>query len=140
MRKIQSTLAALYRRQHRHDDAERASAAARANTETLAASLPDGLIRAAFVANALAELPTSRPITTGQAARQRYGGLTAREREVVRLIASGLTNRAIAERLILGEHTIETHVSHILGKLACTSRAQIAAWAVAQGLAERQGS
>ena len=60
--------------------------------------------------------------------------LTGREREVAALIAHGLTNRQIAAKLVVTERTAETHVHNILNKLGITSRAQIAAWAVAQGL------
>jgi DNA-binding NarL/FixJ family response regulator len=61
--------------------------------------------------------------------------LTPREREVATLVARGLANRAIAEALVVGERTVETHVGNILGKLGFSSRAQIAAWAVECGLA-----
>lgn len=62
------------------------------------------------------------------------GLLTAREREVAGLIADGLTNRRIAATLVVTERTAETHVQNILNKLGFTSRAQVAAWAVEQGL------
>jgi LuxR family maltose regulon positive regulatory protein len=55
--------------------------------------------------------------------------LTPREVEVLRLIASGANNRAIAERLVTSEHTVKTHVAHILRKLNVTSRTQAAAHA-----------
>ncbi|MGF6884660.1 DNA-binding NarL/FixJ family response regulator [Nocardia sp. GAS34] len=58
--------------------------------------------------------------------------LTARERQVANLVAEGLTNRAIADRLTVSPRTAQGHVEHILTKLGFTSRAQIAAWAVAQ--------
>jgi ATP/maltotriose-dependent transcriptional regulator MalT len=54
--------------------------------------------------------------------------LTAREREVLALLAEGMSNAAIARRLHLSERTVEVHVSHILGKLALESRSQAAAW------------
>ncbi len=57
------------------------------------------------------------------------GGLTRREREVVALIARGLTNREIAEELVITERTAEIHVSNILGKLGLSSRTQVASWA-----------
>ncbi len=56
--------------------------------------------------------------------------LTGREREVVRLVAQGLTNPAIGEQLFLSRATVAHHVANILAKLGFASRAQIAAWAV----------
>ncbi len=58
--------------------------------------------------------------------------LTRRESEIAALVAEGLTNREIAERLVMTRRTAEAHVAHILGKLSFTSRAQLAAWAAAQ--------
>ncbi|MEV6099862.1 protein kinase [Nocardia sp. NPDC051981] len=55
--------------------------------------------------------------------------LTKRERQVADLVAEGLTNRAIASRLVISQRTAQGHVEHILAKLGFTSRAQIAAWA-----------
>jgi non-specific serine/threonine protein kinase len=53
-------------------------------------------------------------------------GFTRREREVAELLAQGLTNREIAQALVLSERTVETHVTHLLGKLGVRSRAQAA--------------
>jgi DNA-binding NarL/FixJ family response regulator len=55
-------------------------------------------------------------------------GLTRREREVVELVAGGLSNREIADRLVISERTAETHVSSVLAKLGLPSRARIAVW------------
>ncbi|MGN9913228.1 helix-turn-helix transcriptional regulator [Phytohabitans sp. LJ34] len=60
--------------------------------------------------------------------------LTRREREIARLVADGLANRAIAEKLVLSERTVETHVRNLLGKLGLTNRTQVAAWALKHGL------
>jgi DNA-binding CsgD family transcriptional regulator len=57
------------------------------------------------------------------------GGLTAREREVATLIADGMSNRQIAEALIITEGTTEVHIKHILNKLGFRSRSQVAVWA-----------
>src|SRR6267378_2361866 len=59
--------------------------------------------------------------------------LSRREREVADLVAQGLTNRAIAERLFLSERTIEGHVEHAFNKLGLNSRTQLAMWANASG-------
>ncbi|GAB3855316.1 LuxR C-terminal-related transcriptional regulator [Nocardioides maradonensis] len=63
------------------------------------------------------------------------GPLTPREREVLRLIATGATNRAIAERLVLSERTVARHVSNIFTKLGLASRAAATAYAYEHGLA-----
>ncbi|MGF6881370.1 putative ATPase/DNA-binding NarL/FixJ family response regulator [Nocardia sp. GAS34] len=57
------------------------------------------------------------------------GNLTKREHQVADLVARGLTNKAIAARLVISQRTAEGHVEHILRKLGFTSRLQIAAWA-----------
>ena len=54
--------------------------------------------------------------------------LTAREREIATLVADGLGNRDIAEKLVISEGTVEVHVKHILGKLGFSSRTQVAGW------------
>jgi DNA-binding CsgD family transcriptional regulator len=61
--------------------------------------------------------------------------LTAREFEVSRLVAEGMTNAAIGERLGLSPRTVGAHVEHILAKLGFTRRAEIAAWVAAMGVA-----
>ena len=61
--------------------------------------------------------------------------LTERELEVLRLIAAGLNNRQIADRLVISEKTVKTHVSSILGKLHVEDRTQAAVYALRHGLA-----
>jgi len=67
-----------------------------------------------------------RPLTRNTAGSA--AGLSKRELEVARLVASGMTSRAIAERLFLSERTVESHLEHILSKLGFSSRAQVAHW------------
>jgi DNA-binding CsgD family transcriptional regulator len=62
------------------------------------------------------------------------GELTSREREVASLLVHGLTNGQLAERLYISPKTAAVHVSNILTKLGLSSRAEIAAWAVRNGL------
>jgi len=53
---------------------------------------------------------------------------TRREREIAGLVSDGLTNRAIADRLVLSERTVEGHIRSILAKLQLTNRTELAAW------------
>jgi NarL family two-component system response regulator LiaR len=62
--------------------------------------------------------------------------LTGREMEVLRLIAQGLSNQEIADRLVVSEPTVRAHVSRILGKLHLASRTQAALYAVREGLTD----
>lgn len=68
------------------------------------------------------------------AGRARAGGLSRRELEVVRLIAAGLSNQAIAERLGISEHTVHRHVANILTRLDVPSRSAAVARAAQLGL------
>jgi NarL family two-component system response regulator LiaR len=61
-------------------------------------------------------------------------GLTDRERDVLHLIADGMNNRAIAEKLVISEKTVKTHVSNILSKLHLDDRTQAAIYALRHGL------
>lgn len=61
--------------------------------------------------------------------------LTGRELEVVRLVSRGLTNREIAERLVISERTVRTHISRILDKLNLINRTQVALYALRHGWA-----
>lgn len=71
--------------------------------------------------------------------REHQPGITPRERDVLQLVAEGLTNAQIAERLVISEHTVHRHVTNILRKLDLPSRAAAAAHAVRVGLAGEAG-
>ncbi len=62
--------------------------------------------------------------------------LTARETEVLRLVAKGLTAKQVAERLVLSHRTVENHVQNTLSKLQLHNRAQLVRYAVEKGLAD----
>ncbi|MDR7313589.1 DNA-binding NarL/FixJ family response regulator [Nocardioides luteus] len=64
---------------------------------------------------------------TGESVR-----LTPREREVAQLICDGLSNRAIAERLVISVRTVDGHVERMLAKLEVRSRTQIATWVLSR--------
>jgi NarL family two-component system response regulator LiaR len=65
--------------------------------------------------------------------------LSDREFEVLRLIASGKSNAEIAEILVIGESTVKTHISNLLGKLHVSDRTQAAIFAWQQGVVRRKG-
>jgi len=77
----------------------------------------------AVARNAIPEQAAS-PLSSGA------GLLTAREREIAALIARGLSNRGIADELVISPATAARHVANIFTKLGFSSRAQVAAWAV----------
>jgi predicted ATPase/DNA-binding CsgD family transcriptional regulator len=77
--------------------------------------------------NVTSPTPKSRPLTIEQ--------LTRREREVVQQLSNGYTNRQIAANLGMAERTVDSHIANIRQKLQLPSRARIAVWAVANGLA-----
>ena len=63
--------------------------------------------------------------------------LTPREMEALRLVAQGLTNQEIAERLVIIQRTVRNYVSIILGKLHVAHRAQAALYALKEGIVEQ---
>jgi DNA-binding NarL/FixJ family response regulator len=83
---------------------------------------------AAVARRLLRSLPDHRPYVAA--------ALTAREREILRLVAAGMPNKEIAAELVITERTARTHVSNILRKLGLRSRTQAALWAMREGLAD----
>jgi DNA-binding NarL/FixJ family response regulator len=67
---------------------------------------------------------------------QPAGALTDRETEVLRMVATGLTSRQIAERLVLSQRTVENHIQNTLRKLQLHNRVELTRWALDQGLDE----
>ena len=85
-------------------------------------------------AEAMRERLSAPPEPAPASAARPAGGLTAREVEVLRLISSGLSNQAIAERLCISEHTVHRHVANTLSKLDVPSRSAAVAQAARLGL------
>jgi NarL family two-component system response regulator LiaR len=79
--------------------------------------------------NLRGENPDSEPLFTE---------LTERELDVLKLIASGLTNSQIAEKLVISENTVKGHVSNILSKLHVADRTQVAVYAWQRGIVHRE--
>ncbi len=74
------------------------------------------------------------PATTVTASPTYPAGLTAREVEVLRLVARGMTNSQIAQELVLSEKTVATHLTHVFNKTKSENRAAAAAFAMRYGL------
>jgi DNA-binding NarL/FixJ family response regulator len=92
----------------------------------------DALLSPRVTRRLITEFARLRPTTpvTPEALRE----LTPREAEVLRLVAEGLSNAEIAERLVLSEETIKTHVGHVFAKLGVRDRAQSVVIAYESGL------
>jgi non-specific serine/threonine protein kinase len=93
-------------------------------------SLDEAIAEALELATLASTVPTAAP-TDAAAAH----GLTPREREVLRRVAAGQSNREIAHTLSLSERTVENHVLHVLTKLGVPSRTAAAGYAIRHGLA-----
>ena len=96
------------------DQLAEAIRAAHAGRSTLAPEAADALVRA---------VSAPKPVPT----------LTTREREVLTLMAEGLTNADIADRLVIGVSTVKTHVSSVMSKLGVSSRTEASATAIRRG-------
>ena len=132
--RIHCALARVYQQQGRREQADAERAIAGTIIETLATNLPNAQLRETFLSQALALVPLPRSPSPRKATKHAFGGLTAREREVVIQLAQGKPNREIAAALVVSERTVEYHVGNILGKLGLSSRSQAAVWAVEHGL------
>jgi two-component system, NarL family, response regulator LiaR len=86
-------------------------------------------LEASVARKVLAELsdPPQKPLTPDP--------LTVRELDILRLIAQGASNKEIAEKLVIAEETVHSHVSNILSKLHLASRTQAALYALKEGIA-----
>ncbi|MEU8955460.1 response regulator transcription factor [Streptomyces sp. NPDC048518] len=92
----------------------------------------DALLAPSVTRRLIADFAKQRTAPRHQSLR--LGGLTERETEVLALIARGLSNKEIAEHLVLAEQTVKTHVGRVLGKLDLRDRAQAVIFAYESGL------
>jgi predicted ATPase/DNA-binding CsgD family transcriptional regulator len=113
------------------DEATFAAAWAEGQAMTMEEAIAYALVGSKFSSSTEQPAPATAAL---RAAKQRFGGLTAREREVAVLVAQGKSNRDIAEMLVIELKTVEAHVTRILNKLGFDNRVQIATWVVNKGL------
>ena len=90
----------------------------------------------AFIESQMLKGMLSEMKPTGQPATSAAKNLTKREREILSLVAEGMSNREIAEKLVLSPETVKSHVAAILEKLNVSDRTQAAIYAVRNGLVE----
>jgi DNA-binding CsgD family transcriptional regulator len=124
----------VFRLRRERREARAAFDRARTAVQELAAAIPDDDWRTQFLEGADAIAPPPAPTSQARKARDAFGGLTRRERDVARLVADGKSNKAIARELGIGERTVEGHVANALSKLGFASRAQLAAWTVGKAV------
>jgi DNA-binding NarL/FixJ family response regulator len=103
-----------------------------------AAHQGQGFLSPALVARVVREFARTDRLARGQ--RVLFAQLTKREMEVLELLASGLRNRQIAQKLFLSEKTVRNHISAILGKLHANDRTEAALIAARHGLGPTDGA
>jgi two-component system NarL family response regulator len=94
----------------------------------------EAIIAPSMAARLVAEFRTLAEQAPAEPQQAPLGDLSERELDVLRLVAQGLSNKEIADKLVLSEHTVKTHLANILDKLHLRSRAHAAAYAVQAGL------
>lgn len=105
----------------------------------LAAVAHGEIVFSAGIASRVLSFFTTGP-DTAAASRRTFPGLTEREREVLDLVARGLTNAEIARRLVVSDKTVRNHVSNVFAKLQVAGRAEAVARARDAGLGTQQTS
>jgi DNA-binding CsgD family transcriptional regulator/tetratricopeptide (TPR) repeat protein len=129
-----TALGTQYRAQRRDADAEREFEAARAVVAELASGVPDAEARAAFLQGALSRLPVRGIEPAPEAAPDVFTALSPRERDVLRLVAEGLTDAEVAERLYLSPRTVGRHLTSVYNKLGVNTRTAATRLALAHRL------
>lgn len=126
--RILLSLGQIYRARRRPEQAKAAFQQANDIAQTLATELMDAELREGFLKGVEAMLGDAPKATSLRTAKQTFDGLTAREREVAGFVAQGMSNKMIAEQLVVSERTVEKHVENAMGKLGYSSRSQLAVW------------
>ncbi len=134
---IHALLGELYKTQKEMERSEAEFSDAEKVLHILKTNIHDEDLQQAFMSRAMESMPKRKTVSSRQREAEKYGGLTLREREVVRFLSQGKSNREIADALFLSERTVENHVANILNKLGFDSRAQAAVWAMEKGLGEK---
>ncbi|MEV7424498.1 MULTISPECIES: response regulator transcription factor [unclassified Streptomyces] len=93
----------------------------------------EALLAPSVTRRLIADFAQQRPAPRRERS-QRLRGLTPRETEVLELIARGLSNQEIADRLVVAEQTVKTHIGRVLSKLGLRDRAQVVIFAYESGL------
>jgi DNA-binding CsgD family transcriptional regulator len=124
----------LYRVQRQRLEARRCFDRAAAAGRELAATVPEETLRTRFEEGLAVVAPAGPAPSAARLAKEEFGGLTRRERDVVQLVAQGKANKVVAYELGIGERTVEGYVTSALAKLGFDSRTQLATWAVSRGL------
>ncbi|MEW1723185.1 response regulator transcription factor [Streptomyces sp. NPDC093109] len=93
----------------------------------------EALLAPSVTRRLIADFAQQRPVPRRERS-QRLRGLTPRETEVLELIARGLSNQEIADRLVVAEQTVKTHIGRVLAKLGLRDRAQVVIFAYESGL------
>jgi DNA-binding NarL/FixJ family response regulator len=138
---IDLALAALYQDQGQEAAARDALSSAQKQVDAIAGSVTDAGLRDQFIRYASSRMPdvdgmgsnTADTVTSSEP--HPPAGLTAREVEVLRLVAQGATNRDIASTLTISERTVNTHLTNIYNKIDAKNRTAAAAYALQRGLA-----
>jgi non-specific serine/threonine protein kinase len=137
---LREAIGASVPRQHARHERTLAGVRAAMGEAAFAAAWAEG--RDMPLPDVVAEALTELPVATGGGTAAARGqpvvsqfGLTSRERDVLRCLPRGLTNKEIGAELFITERTVTTHVQNILAKLGVNSRTQAAAIAVEHGLA-----
>ena len=130
----------VYRRwDHRSEELARAAIGDRRFEEAFGEGAASSVDQALATAFGEAGSPRGSAAPAQQSRTAIPGGLTRREWQIAQLLAEGLSNKEVAERLVISRRTAETHVEHILSKLGFKSRAQVGSWVAGHALGHELG-